>query len=129
MPPPCWTGVAFLETVTSMKRLKDMHTLCLPDTRDDRRDKWQTESKNLTKGRLRRMVIGRGAHRHIVDTWEIEHAQELTHALKTPMEVRLPPLADLWALMEARDEGKGRGFGSLVSAEGTLSLRAELQRE
>lgn len=84
LPPWSWTGLAFTVTVTTIERYKDMHTLCLFEARDDGWDKWQTESKNLAKRRLRRMVIGTGAQRAIVNTWEIKQAQELTHALKRP---------------------------------------------
>lgn len=74
--------MAFLVTVTSIKTFKDIHTLCQPGARDDRGDKWQTESKSLGRRRLKRMVTGRiGAHSAIAYTWEIGHAQELTHAL------------------------------------------------
>lgn len=67
MLPPSWTGLAFL-VVDTIKMYKDMHTLCLFEERDDRWDTWQTESKNLAKRSLRRMVIGIGAQRAIVNT-------------------------------------------------------------
>jgi len=84
LPPRSWTGLAFMVIATTIERYKDMHTLCLFEARDDRWDKRQRESKNLAKRRLRRMVIGTGAQRAIVNTWEIKQAQELTHALKRP---------------------------------------------
>lgn len=103
--PPPWTGVAFQVTVISIKRFKDVRTLCQPEARNDRRDKPQTEYKSLEW--LTRMVIGRiGTQRATVYTREIGHAQELMHTLKRPERTLAYHLWQIYRLSSAEIKTK-----------------------
>lgn len=85
--------------------------------------------QKLDKGKAEENGTRIGANRDTVDTWEIKRNQELPHTLKIPTDVRLPPLADLWALWRQEKKAKEEASVAWVSAGGMLQLRAELQRE